>query len=427
MATSSVSRRAAAGAKDAASGAENAGGGAAAAAAAGGKAGGGGGAADKEEDATRVEAPVTHLALAVLAAAPTVVPLDPNPLIVATASAAVFAGAHRSVKPAQEAETVSQDDAMKFPLMGSAVLVGLFVALKFVPKELLNLVLSAYFVLLGIFALSACLAPLCARVMPESTHHKLVVDLGKLNVPYLLDEPLELKATAPELAAFLVAAAFCGWYFAAKHWIANNALGLAFSLNGIELIALGSTQVGLILLAGLFVYDIFMVFGTEKLVGESVMVTVAKSIEAPIKLLFPRPGDDASPFSMLGLGDIVVPGLYVALMLRYDASRGLESKPYFRAAFVGYVLGLGMTIVVMNVFKAAQPALLYICPAVAFATLGVAVSRGELRQFLAWEEGGAAEGGDGDGSADAGAAEATQKAGAPPAAAAAAAAGAKSD
>ncbi len=41
----------------------------------------------------------------------------------------------------------------------------------------------------------------------------------------------------------------------------------------------------MILLAGLFVYDIFWVFCTP------VMVSVAKSFDAPIKLLFKRAGD----------------------------------------------------------------------------------------------------------------------------------------
>lgn len=39
------------------------------------------------------------------------------------------------------------------------------------------------------------------------------------------------------------------------------------------------------------------------------MVTVAKSFDAPIKLLFPRKIPPApQDFSMLGLGDIVIPG-----------------------------------------------------------------------------------------------------------------------
>lgn len=67
---------------------------------------------------------------------------------------------------------------------------------------------------------------------------------------------------------------------------------------------------------GLFLYDIFWVFGTD------VMVTVAKNIDAPIKLLFPLDMTVIpTKFSMLGLGDIVIPGVFVALALKYDIDR----------------------------------------------------------------------------------------------------------
>ena len=72
------------------------------------------------------------------------------------------------------------------------------------------------------------------------------------------------------------------WYILKKHWIANNLLGLAFAVNGVELLHLSNVITGVILLGGLFFYDIFWVFGTD------VMVTVAKSFEAPIKLVFPQ-------------------------------------------------------------------------------------------------------------------------------------------
>jgi len=53
------------------------------------------------------------------------------------------------------------------------------------------------------------------------------------------------------------------------------------------------------------------------------MVTVAKSLDIPIKLLFPRPPDaDQDPaskaLSMLGLGDVVLPGIMIGLALRFD-------------------------------------------------------------------------------------------------------------
>jgi minor histocompatibility antigen H13 len=71
---------------------------------------------------------------------------------------------------------------------------------------------------------------------------------------------------------------------------------------------------------------------------------------------------------MLGLGDIVIPGIFVALALRYDHYRGSASaigkssfsKPYFYATLGSYVVGLVTTIAVMHTFEAAQPALLYL-------------------------------------------------------------------
>ena len=144
------------------------------------------------------------------------------------------------------------------------------------------------------------------------------------------------------------------------------------------MLSLGSFKTGAILLGGLFLYDIFWVFFTP------VMVSVAKSFDAPIKLLFPT-GDAARPFSMLGLGDIVIPGIFVALALRFDVSRGKESQ-YFKSAFVGYTAGLVLTIVVMNWFQAAQPALLYIVPAV-IGFLAVHVTwNGDIKPLMEFDE-----------------------------------------
>jgi len=151
------------------------------------------------------------------------------------------------------------------------------------------------------------------------------------------------------------------WYLMKKHWIANNLFGLAFAVNGVELLHLNNVMTGCILLCGLFLYDIFWVFGTD------VMVTVAKSFEAPIKLVFPQDliehGFGATNMAMLGLGDIVIPGIFVALLLRYDQSLKRNSNFYFYVTFIAYILGLLTTIGVMHVYKHAQPALLYLVPA----------------------------------------------------------------
>lgn len=100
------------------------------------------------------------------------------------------------------------------------------------------------------------------------------------------------------------------------------------------------------------------------------MVEVATQLDVPIKLLWPKSVTfaDTRGFTMLGLGDVIVPGIFVALALRYDYHRHNKPteggttfpKPYFSAALAAYVLGLVTTMAVMHLFSKAQPALLYL-------------------------------------------------------------------
>jgi len=101
-------------------------------------------------------------------------------------------------------------------------------------------------------------------------------------------------------------------------------------------------------------------------------------------------------FSLLGLGDIVIPGLFVAILLRFDAMqagvRGLTGehqhfkKPYFHWNIVFYALGLVVTLYVMHAFKAAQPALLYLVPACLLASFIAALLHGNFITLLAYNE-----------------------------------------
>jgi len=139
------------------------------------------------------------------------------------------------------------------------------------------------------------------------------------------------------------------------------------------MVFLGNFKNGFGMLIGLFFYDIFFVFGTD------VMLTVAKSIDAPIKLLFPTDySTDPAKFSLLGLGDIVIPGIFMAMCLRYDILRSLNVKavnrlaesgdpaevvrmlrkaaanaprPYFHGCVIGYMIAIIVTVVVMFVFE----------------------------------------------------------------------------
>ena len=131
-------------------------------------------------------------------------------------------------------------------------------------------------------------------------------------------------------------------------------------------------------------------------------MTVAKSLDGPIKILFPRtlepdPETGKLEMSLLGLGDIVIPGFFLGLLLRFDAHiAGVPyfptdvnvgfPKPYFHSTLAGYVVGLATTLYVMIVFEAAQPALLYLVPACLGSSLMCAVSRGELTELFQYSE-----------------------------------------
>jgi minor histocompatibility antigen H13 len=121
------------------------------------------------------------------------------------------------------------------------------------------------------------------------------------------------------------------------------------------------------------------------------MVTVATSCEAPIKLLFPMDfmerGLFGKNFAMLGLGDIVIPGIFIALLLRFDCSRGKDaSHVYFYMNYLAYLAGLTTTVVILHVFKSAQPALLYLVPACVGSALLTSLVRGEVMLLIKYED-----------------------------------------
>lgn len=116
--------------------------------------------------------------------------VDPNLNVILTACLTVYVGCYRSVKPTPPSvsematlvllhfylflcshtvfdfavlftifqETMSNEHAMRFPLVGSAVLLSLFLLFKFLSKDLVNAVLTCYFFVLGIVALSYVLS-----------------------------------------------------------------------------------------------------------------------------------------------------------------------------------------------------------------------------------------------------------------------------
>lgn len=172
-----------------------------------------------------------------------------------------------------------------------------------------------------------------------------------------------------------------------KSALLSDILALSFSHNALSILKLDTFKTGCILLSGLFLYDIYWVFGTE------VMVKVATSLDVPIKLLWPKSMTFATErgFTMLGLGDVVIPGLFIALALRYDQTRAEKTtssltRPYFFITLTAYVVGLITTMTVMHTLGRAQPALLYLSPACMLSFVATAVVRGEVEDVWRWTD-----------------------------------------
>ncbi|XP_014207130.1 minor histocompatibility antigen H13 [Copidosoma floridanum] len=303
----------------------------------------------------------------------------------------IFFGSHRSVRHHREQkehfeisgekpETMSRKDAAMFPLISSVALFGLYIFFQLFSKEYINLLLTGYFFFLGILALCHLSSPLITSLVPaaipKTQYH--------LHLTEDSEDIINYKFNLHDIVCLICCSMVGAWYLWEKHWIANNLLGIAFAINGVELLHLNNVVTGCILLCGLFVYDIFWVFGTN------VMVTVARSFEAPIKLVFPQDlleqGLHGTKFAMLGLGDIVVPGIFIALLLRFDHSLKRKANTYFYSTFFAYFMGLLVTLLFMQLFNHAQPALLYLVPACLGTPLCVAIFKGDLKALFSYED-----------------------------------------
>ncbi|KAI4197735.1 MAG: hypothetical protein LQ350_005710 [Teloschistes chrysophthalmus] len=127
-----------------------------------------------------------------------------------------------------------------------------------------------------------------------------------------------IHITPTTVLSYFIALPILVYYnFVARPWYLTNILGLAFAYGSLQLISPTTPSVGTMILGALLLYDVYFVFFTP------MMVTVAKQLDIPAKLLFPHPTDPSKPskkrqLSMLGLGDVALPGMMIGFALRLD-------------------------------------------------------------------------------------------------------------
>uniref|UniRef100_A0A8U7NAL8 Signal peptide peptidase like 3 n=1 Tax=Corvus moneduloides TaxID=1196302 RepID=A0A8U7NAL8_CORMO len=217
------------------------------------------------------------------------------------------------------------------------------------------------------------------------------------------------RFTAAELLSFFLSVMLVLIWVLTGHWLLMDALAMGFCL----------------LLSGLLIYDVFWVFFSAYIFNSNVMVKVATQpadnpldvlsrklhlgpnvgrdvprLSLPGKLVFPS--STGSHFSMLGIGDIVMPGLLLCFVLRYDnykkqansdscgapgpgnISGRMQKVSYFHCTLIGYFVGLLTATVASRIHRAAQPALLYLVPFTLLPLLTMAYLKGDLRRM--WSE-----------------------------------------
>ncbi|XAR54054.1 hypothetical protein NMG60_11029043 [Bertholletia excelsa] len=175
-------------------------------------------------------------------------------------------------------------------------------------------------------------------------------------------------------------------------WIGQDILGIALIITVLQIIRIPNLKVGTVLLSCAFLYDIFWVFVSKRWFHESVMIVVARGDNSgedgiPMLLKIPRMFDPWGGFSIIGFGDIILPGLLVAFSLRYDwlSKKNLRAG-YFLWAMIAYGLGLLVTYVALNLMDGhGQPALLYIVPFTLGTFLTLGRRRGDLKNL--WTRG----------------------------------------
>merc|ERR1711934_417966 len=238
-------------------------------------------------------------------------------------------------------------------------------ALGFVVGASLGLVIMFYFVatltkimLVGI-SIVGCLAfifliePYLEKCLPDTLLRSELVlpGLGAVNWLTIVEMPLGVGMVILWLVTRDT------WKYA---WAMNDILAFSICVLMISSVRITNMKVATVLLSGILCYDVFWVYLSSYFFGKNVMVTVASGIDLPIKIVIPY--FKGTGFSMIGLGDMVLPGLLTGFLLRFDRGRNDVNDLYFTTCMVGYAMGLALCLLVLIYFKAAQPAMLYLSP-----------------------------------------------------------------
>ncbi|RZC57062.1 hypothetical protein C5167_004366 [Papaver somniferum] len=344
----------------------------------------------------------------------------PAPMVlILTAIAVTFAAAQRALYYRKEMErnrdfseasiTLDRSQALMIPIMSSCSLILLFYLFSSVSQFL-----TAFTAVASMFSLYFCFSPYVSVINTK---------LGIAD-PYLSRCCSKSFTRTQGVLVGVCVGTVISW-LVTGHWVLNNLLGISICIAFVSHVRLPNIKICALLLVCLFVYDIFWVFFSERFFGANVMVSVAtrqasnpvhtvanslslpglqlitKKLELPVKIVFPRSlmsgagsGSDSADFMMLGLGDMAIPGMLLALVLCFDHRRTRDSatpmelsstkgQKYIWYAVCGYAIGLVTALAAGILSQSPQPALLYLVPSTLGPVMIISWFRKELVEL--WE------------------------------------------
>ncbi|XP_042382977.1 signal peptide peptidase-like 5 [Zingiber officinale] len=274
---------------------------------------------------------------------------------------------------------INTTSAMLFVVIASCFLILLYKLMSFWFLELLVVL----FCIGGVEGLQTCLVALLSRWFKHAAN-------SFIKIPVFGAASYLALAVSPFCIVFTVVwAAHRGASFA---WIGQDIMGIALIVTVLQIVHVSNLKVGTVLLGCAFLYDIFWVFFSPMLFHESVMIVVARGDGTaedgvPMLLKIPRLLDPWGGYSVIGFGDIILPGLIIAFSLRYDwAGKKSLRAGYFLWSMMAYGSGLLVTYIALTLMDGhGQPALLYIVPFTLGTLLALGWKRGELRNL--WTRG----------------------------------------
>uniref|UniRef100_A0A8C6ZFA5 Signal peptide peptidase-like 2B n=1 Tax=Nothoprocta perdicaria TaxID=30464 RepID=A0A8C6ZFA5_NOTPE len=176
-------------------------------------------------------------------------------------------------------------------------------------------------------------------------------------------------------------------------WILQDVLAISICLYELKTVHMPKMKNCSLFLLALLVYDVFFVHITPFLTmwGDNIMKMVAlgrsNSVHhekipflLKIPVWYPTSAFDNSSFTVLELGNILIPGFLIAYSHRFDI-RANSSRIYFVTSAIGYSYGLVASFIASTLTQKGQPALLYLVTFTLAACLLVAFLRQELTAF----------------------------------------------